>query len=328
MMERHVDDHATRYALHVPFRYRHSAETTYRRTCGWTRDLNLRGAWVELPETVAAGSTLALVLDTPAGAFPLLADVAWTDPEVRDAPYLHGVRFTGLTPDRRHRLRALLVREHPHLAIRLSCALAATCHRSDHGGPAIPGTVLDLSDTGVGVRLAERVPPGAAVRLNAPTTGAVMNTSSMCLATPPTESPNRMPRPSSYVLPSTNGFSASFGVYSATISGFITNPPAAITTDLVLIAPGVVEVLPATPHDRIAVDDEIRRAGFVPDLHADLVGPLDQQVDHHGRAAEFTGHRHRVPARRGHRLLVYGHTFSLPVYDRPSVLGGMTTLPG
>ena len=169
MMERHFDDHATRYALHVPFRYRHSAETTYRRTCGWTRDLNLRGAWVELPETVAAGSTLALVLDTPAGAFPLLADVAWTDPEVRDAPYLHGVRFTGLTPDRRHGLRALLFREHPHLAIRLSCALAATCHRSDHGGPAIPGTVLDLSDTGVGVRLAERVPPGAAVRLNAPT---------------------------------------------------------------------------------------------------------------------------------------------------------------
>ncbi len=168
-MEPHVADHATRYALHLPFRYRRSADAAYRRACGWTRDLNLRGAWLELPETLAAGTTLALALDTPAGAFPLCADVAWTTPEVRDAPYLHGVRFTGLTPDHRHRLHALLVREHPHLALRLSCALAATCHRSDHGGPAIAGTVLDLSDTGVGVRLAERVLPGTMMRLSAAT---------------------------------------------------------------------------------------------------------------------------------------------------------------
>ncbi|CFS55812.1 Uncharacterised protein [Mycobacterium tuberculosis] len=39
------------------------------------------------------------------------------------------------------------------------------------------------------------------------------------------------------MLPSTNGFSASFGVYLATMSGFITNPPAAMITDFALIAP-------------------------------------------------------------------------------------------
>jgi len=194
-MEPHFDEHATRYALNVRVQYRRVAERTYRPPGGWTRDLNLRGAWVELPESVPAGTTLALALDTPAGDVTLLAHVAWTYPGLRDAPYLHGVRFTGLTPDGRQRLRGLLVREQPRAAVRLFCALAATCHRNDNGCPAIPGTVRDLADTGVGMRLPERVPPGTVMRISAPTKyGRIAAETQVVWADPP----GRLPRGATY----------------------------------------------------------------------------------------------------------------------------------
>jgi hypothetical protein len=122
-----------------------------------------------LPEQVAAGSTLVIALETPEGDLPLVAHVAWTCAELRDAPYLHGLRFTGITPGTRHRLRTLLTREKPRVPIRLYCTLAATCHRKENGCPALPAAIRDLGDNGVCVRLPDRVPPGTPVRLHAPT---------------------------------------------------------------------------------------------------------------------------------------------------------------
>ena len=53
----------------------------------------------------------------------------------------------------------------------------------------------------------------------------------MCLSSAPTDSPRRMPSPSSYVDPRVNSFEPSAGVCSATMSAFITKPPAASTTE-------------------------------------------------------------------------------------------------
>jgi len=191
----HFGDDLTRYAMQVRVRYRRVVERTYRPERGCTRDLNAQGAWVELPEQVAAQSTLAIALDTPEGDLPLVAHVAWTSPELPAAPYLHGLRFTGVTPDRRERLRTLLARAKPPVAARLYCALTATCQRKGVGYAVVPGAIRDLGDSGVGVRLLERMPPGTEVRISASTRyGQIAAETQVVWADPP----GRLPPGASY----------------------------------------------------------------------------------------------------------------------------------
>ena len=158
----------TRYTVNVRLLYRKVAERGHRRHSGWARDLNLRGAWVELSEQVEPGSVLKLTLVTPGGNLALGARVAWASPGVRDARYRHGVRFTGVTPDQRAWLSTLFAHEKP-LPARLSCTLAAKCQRTDKGAPVMPGIVRDLSDGGACVRLPDRVAPGTALSIRAAT---------------------------------------------------------------------------------------------------------------------------------------------------------------
>ena len=70
---------------------------------------------------------------------------------------------------------------------------------------------------------------------------------------------------------------------------------------------GFGEVFPrGTDHRAFVVQDQVGGPGLVSDLHSQVVGTFDQQVDHHGRTAEFAGHRHGVPARRRLGLLAEG----------------------
>jgi hypothetical protein len=193
--ERDFGDLLTRYAINVRVRYRRVAERRYRPEGGWTRDLNARGAWVELPERVAPGSALAIILDTPEGDLRLVAHVTWTCPGLRDAPYLHGLRFTGITPDLRRRLRTLIAHEKPPVPIRLYCTLAATCHLKDNGCPAVPGAIRDLGDSGVCVRLPQRMSPGTAVRISVPTLYGVIAADAQVVWADP---PGRLPQGASY----------------------------------------------------------------------------------------------------------------------------------
>jgi len=165
-MEEHLlRDHMTRYATDVRVRYRRPGESTYRREGGRTRNLNLRGAWVELPERVAAQSTLAIALETPAGDVSLVAHVAWTCPEVHTTPFLHGLRFSGVTPDCRDRMRTILAYKNPVRPVRLYCGLAGTCQTKGVACPAVPSAIRDLSDRGAGLRISEPVAPGTEVGL-------------------------------------------------------------------------------------------------------------------------------------------------------------------
>lgn len=195
MIQQDFDDQLTRYAMNVRLRYRRVAERTHRPERGWIRNLNARGAWVELPERVPAGSTLAITLDTPAGDLPLVAQVAWAYPGSQDAPYLHGLSFTGATPGRRQHLQALLARATPRVPVRLYCRLVATCHPKANGCPALPAAIRDLGNSGVGVRLPERVSPGTAVRITAPTRyGRIAGETQVVWADPPAW----LPRGASY----------------------------------------------------------------------------------------------------------------------------------
>ena len=56
-----------------------------------------------------------------------------------------------------------------------------------------------------------------------------------------------MPSPSSYVEPSVKSFEPSAGVYAATMSGFITKPPAATITDRAAITPCSSKLRHPTP---------------------------------------------------------------------------------
>jgi len=160
MEEHHLGDYLTRYATQVRVRYRRAAESTYRPEGGQTWDLSVRGAWVEFPERVAARSALVVALDTPEGPLPLVAHVAWTCPAVHEPPYLHGLRFIGVTPYCRDRVQALLAHENPYRAARLYCGLAATCQRKGVQCPLMPSSIRDLSDRGMGLRIPEPVAPG------------------------------------------------------------------------------------------------------------------------------------------------------------------------
>ena len=195
MTAQEFGDHLTRYALNLRVRYRRVAERSYRPEHGWIRDLNTRGAWVELPERIAARTALAIALDTPAGELPLVAHVAWTCPGLRDAPYLHGFRFTGVTPARRDRLRALVTSETRRAPVRLYCRLAATCQQHGIACPPVPGTIRDVGDSGACVRLPDRVPPGTVVRLSSLTPyGPIAADTEVVWADPP----SRLPRGASY----------------------------------------------------------------------------------------------------------------------------------
>ena len=95
--------------------------------------------------------------------------MAWTCPELRAAPYLHGLRFTGVTPVCRDRVQALLAHEQPQRAARLYCGLAATCQRKGVRCPLMPSSIRDLSDSGVGLRMPELVAPGTEMCIRAAT---------------------------------------------------------------------------------------------------------------------------------------------------------------
>jgi len=118
-----------------------------------------------LPERVAARSTLEIALDTPAGDVPLVAHVAWTCPAEHTTPFLHGLRFTGITPDGRDRMRTLLAAKTSGRPVRLYCALAGTCHTKGIACPAVPSAIRDLSDRGAGLRIADPVPMGTEMDL-------------------------------------------------------------------------------------------------------------------------------------------------------------------
>jgi hypothetical protein len=149
----------TRYVMNVQFEYRRPAERGHQGTSGWMRDVNFQGSRVELPEPVEPGSIVEIMLATPVGSLSLAARVAWARPDLPNAPYLHGVCFTGVTPTKRDQLRALITHGEP-LPVRVSCELAATYQRKGGRFPLLAGTIQDLSDRGLCIRLPEPVGRG------------------------------------------------------------------------------------------------------------------------------------------------------------------------
>jgi hypothetical protein len=167
MTVKDIRERWTRYTIDVPLRYLRVAEGGSRSKGGRARNLNFRGAWVDLPEHVEPESVLEITLATPVVKLSLVGRVVWAHSGLRDDQYLHGVRFRTVTSEQREGFRALFAYERTSPA-RLSCFLAATCRRNN-GYATIPGIVRDLSDGGVCIRLPQRVAPGNKLRIQAAT---------------------------------------------------------------------------------------------------------------------------------------------------------------
>jgi hypothetical protein len=193
MAETLLRDQLTRCATDIRIRYRRTTESALSTEGGRVRDLNERGAWVELPERVAARSALVIVLETPQGDLPLVAHVAWTCPELCAPPFLHGLLFTSVTPERRQRLRALIDHNHAPRAVRLYCTLAATCQHLGVVCPAVPSVIRDVSGSGVGLHLPEPVAPGSEMSIRAATPfGRIAADARVVWAEEPTPRPRGM----------------------------------------------------------------------------------------------------------------------------------------
>ena len=79
---------------------------------------------------------------------------------------------------------------------------------------------------------------------------------------------------------------------------------------------GLGESLPRHPGDASVLGHQVRRAGLVADLDPEFSRPLDQQVDHHGRALGVPGHRNLVAARSRHgQVLVRPHLLVAGVHQ-------------
>jgi hypothetical protein len=98
-----------RLSIRLPFLFRLKSPDLGKAGTGWTYDLSEEGACLELTDRMEAQSTLRLLLQTDQGALDLSVTVIWAA-AMREAGrgVLHGVSFSGLTPDQRQALGELL----------------------------------------------------------------------------------------------------------------------------------------------------------------------------------------------------------------------------
>lgn len=98
-------------ALRVAFQSRDGLEHL-----GTTRDLSVRGAFIETPQPPPEGATVALRIEAPTSWDPIVIAcvVQWSatrpafDPEGRKTPAGFGVRFGSLSSEHTSAIRALL----------------------------------------------------------------------------------------------------------------------------------------------------------------------------------------------------------------------------
>jgi hypothetical protein len=166
MLEQSMTDQFTRYAVALSLQYRRSGEAGAHPGVGWTRDLSVRGTWVELPESLPLATGIEIRLRTAREAPWLATQVAWIRPEPTSRGlYLHGLTFVRVTPEQRRRLHDFLAEQKQNGAVRLYRALAVTCLRRESGLAPLPGQTRDLSSGGAAVRLPEPVPPGTSLHV-------------------------------------------------------------------------------------------------------------------------------------------------------------------
>jgi PilZ domain-containing protein len=170
MVNRSRLHHSPRYQIVLALAYTTTSEGAQipEAGSGWTRNLSETGACLELPEALAPGTPLSLVLRTEGDRLTLAARVGWVaHPSLPEGRTLHGIIFPQLTPDQRQGLQALLRREGDWEARvnRIPAALSAQCRIIGAPGTPLSGWTGDLSQEGCSLLLPDRLPVGTRVEV-------------------------------------------------------------------------------------------------------------------------------------------------------------------
>jgi hypothetical protein len=156
-----------RYQIQLPVLQKASAHAT-RVEVGWTRDLSLSGACLQLPARLPAPAMIWLRLQTDRGPIELEARVVWTCeiPGSRQGA-LHGVAFIETTRVQCQALREMLAaRERASdSSLRLPLDLPVTCRPENEAEPPLHGRTVDFSRRGVRLLLDRPIPAGASLNV-------------------------------------------------------------------------------------------------------------------------------------------------------------------
>ncbi len=171
-----------RYPFQLPFLYRvHPVLVSAPPPVGlgWTRTLSEEEAAVDLTESLAPGTPLTVLFQTPRGPLELHAEVAWSGGPLPDGGgLLHGLAFNQPNSKVLHALRNLfqtlnVFRElsvPPRASLRLPAVIPATCQAKYPPGPRLQGRTGNISREGLLLLLPEVLAPGTvlAVTLESP----------------------------------------------------------------------------------------------------------------------------------------------------------------
>jgi PilZ domain-containing protein len=170
MVKRSNLHHSPRYQVVLALAYTTTSEGTQipEAKSGWTRNLSETGACLELPEALAPGTPLSLVLQTEGDRLALAAQVGWVaHPSLPGGRTLHGIFFPRLTTEQRQGLQAVLRREGDWEARvnRIPAALSVQCRIIGAPGEPVSGWTGDLGPEGCSLLLPDRLPVGTRVEV-------------------------------------------------------------------------------------------------------------------------------------------------------------------
>lgn len=157
-----------RYLIQLPLLHKAGRPAPLKVGVGWTKNLSVGGACVELAERLQAETPLRTRLQTDQGAIDVEAHVVWAgDPAPTGGGILHGVTFAEIAPEQLQALQALLLSkgEMRQAGVRLPLELSVTCQPKGQAGPPLQGQTGNLSRGGLLLRLPQALAPETVVEL-------------------------------------------------------------------------------------------------------------------------------------------------------------------
>jgi len=162
---------SARYLIQLPLLHRVGQSGSGKVGVGWSRNIGMGGACVELAEKLEEKIPLLVRLQTDQGPIDAQARVIWTE---HTAPVgggiRHGVAFIDIGPDQEQALQALLLSkgEVRQAGVRLPLEIAVTCRYkgpADPNRPAFRGQTGNLSRGGLSLRLPLRLTPDTVIEV-------------------------------------------------------------------------------------------------------------------------------------------------------------------
>src|SRR5574341_1023512 len=154
-----------RCPIQLPLLYRSKDPSSVAAGAGWTQNLCMGGALVELAEHLPPQTPLSILLQTDEGSVALEVQVVWTREHAALGGVLHAVMFTQRPPEIIEDL--LLTQGEARIPrVRLPTDLDITCWSKGVGPGPLQGRAADAGRGGLLLCLPEGLSPGSAVELS------------------------------------------------------------------------------------------------------------------------------------------------------------------